>query len=181
MKTKRLTISAMMLALIIVLGFFPSVPLAFIPAPLIIQNLAIILTGLLLNKKESFTVVTVFLLMVAIGLPLLAGGKGNAASFIGPTAGYLFAYPLCAFLISYSIEKLPQPITLLKTFVISFIFGVLLLDFLGALGLHLSPASKMPLLKAIYLQITFIPGDTIKALLASLVYVFLPKKLTGRQ
>ncbi|WEV45786.1 biotin transporter BioY [Streptococcaceae bacterium ESL0687] len=180
MKTQRLTLSAMMLAIIIVLGFFPGIPLGFIPVPIVIQNMGIILTGLLLRKAESFTVVSVFLLMVAIGLPLLAGGKGNAASFVGPTAGYLFAYPVCAFLISYLIEKCPKPINFIKAFVISFLIGVLLLDFLGALGLHLSPASKMPFLKALYLQVTFIPGDTIKALVASLIYVLLPKNITGR-
>ena len=88
MKTKSTVLIAMMIAIIIALGFIPGIPLGFIPVPIILQNMGIMLAGALLGPKRGFLAVLIFLLLVALGLPVLSGGHGNMAVFIGPSAGY---------------------------------------------------------------------------------------------
>ena len=97
MKTKALSASAILLAVIIVMGAIPGIPLGFIPAPIILQNMGIMLAGVILGKKYGFFTVLGFLILAALGLPILSGGSGGFVVFIGPTAGYLFSYPVAAF------------------------------------------------------------------------------------
>ncbi|OFI49316.1 hypothetical protein BG261_01670 [Floricoccus tropicus] len=180
MKIKRLTICAMMLAIIVVLGFFPPIPLGFIPVPIVIQNLGILLTGLLLRKGEAFTVVAVFLLMVAAGLPFLSGGRGGLTPFFGPSVGYLIAYPICAFLIAWAMEYVPKPNNLFTALIVTFLIGVLLLDGIGAIGMHIN-IKGMSLASAFKAQLAFIPGDTVKAVAASVVYSLLPLSIIDKK
>ena len=92
MKTKNVALIAMMTAIIIVLGFVPPIPLGFIPVPLVLQNMGIMLAGAILGSKRGFLSVIIFLLLVAVGLPLMTGGRGGVAVFVGATAGYIYAH-----------------------------------------------------------------------------------------
>ena len=49
MKTKNVALIAMMTAIIIVLGFVPPIPLGFIPVPIVLQNMGIMLAGAILG------------------------------------------------------------------------------------------------------------------------------------
>lgn len=53
MKTKALSASAILLAVIIVMGAIPGIPLGFIPAPIILQNMGIMLAGVILGKNTD--------------------------------------------------------------------------------------------------------------------------------
>ena len=97
MKTKDIVIIAMFTAFISVLAFIPPIPLPFMPVPIVLQNIGIILAGCLLGYKRGTLSVMIFLLLVATGLPLLSGGRGGLGVFFGPSAGYLFGYPVVAF------------------------------------------------------------------------------------
>ena len=44
-KVKTLTYSAFMTAFIIILGFLPGIPIGFIPVPIILQNMGIMMAG----------------------------------------------------------------------------------------------------------------------------------------
>lgn len=39
--TRLLTLSAMMVAILIILGLFPGIPLGFIPVPIVLQNMGV--------------------------------------------------------------------------------------------------------------------------------------------
>lgn len=173
MSTKLLVKSAMILGIIIVLGFIPGIPLGFIPVPIIIQNLGILLAGALLPKRYSFSVVLLFLVMVAAGLPLLSGGRGGFAIFLGPTVGYLIAYPLAAFFISL-VKELTNG-KWVPLIISVFVFGVFFIDILGAVGMTLT--LNMPLSEALLANLAFIPGDCCKAVLTLVVYAALPEKI----
>lgn len=69
MKTRTTTYIALMVALLIVLGFIPGIPLGFIPVPIVLQNLGVMLAGALLGSRKGFLAVAIFLLLVAIGAP----------------------------------------------------------------------------------------------------------------
>ena len=87
-KVKTLTYSAFMTAFIIILGFLPGIPIGFIPVPIILQNMGIMMAGGLLGPKYGTISVGAFLTLALIGLPVLTGGNGGAASFLGPSGGY---------------------------------------------------------------------------------------------
>jgi biotin transport system substrate-specific component len=74
-----------------------SVPLGFTPVPITLQPFAVLLLGLLLTPRDSFTAMTVYLLEGAAGMPVFSPhGLGGIAQLFGPTGGYLLAAPFAA-------------------------------------------------------------------------------------
>ena len=164
MKTKNVALIAMMTAIIIVLGFVPPIPLGFIPVPLVLQNMGIMLAGAILGSKRGFLSVIIFLLLVAVGLPLMTGGRGGVAVFV--------AYPFAAALIGYGLKKFSHSNLWLELLIV-WVVGVIFIDILGAIGL--TAIAHMPFIKALISNLVFIPGDTIKALVVVLIYRRLKK------
>jgi biotin transport system substrate-specific component len=74
-----------------------SIPLGFTPVPITLQPFAVLLLGLLLTPRDSFTAMTVYLLEGAAGMPVFSPhGLGGVAQLFGPTGGYLLAAPFAA-------------------------------------------------------------------------------------
>lgn len=74
-----------------------SVPLYFTPVPVTLQTMAVILVGLTLGPALGSAALVLYLAEGAIGLPVFSpNGPGGIAQLLGPTAGYLFSYPLAA-------------------------------------------------------------------------------------
>lgn len=167
MTTKHITFTAIMTAIIALLGLVPPIPLPFMPVPIVLQNVGIFLAGILLGKKYGTISVIVFLILVAAGLPLLSGGRGGIGVFAGPSAGFLFLYPVVAFLIGLARDKYSERINFIRLFIPVLIAGVLLLDIIGTLIMGV--ITNMPLSKAFFLSFVFMPGDIIKAIIASLI------------
>lgn len=172
-RTKKLTLAAMMTAILIILGFFPGIPLGFIPVPIIIQNLGILLAIELLGTKYSFLSIGLFLVLALFGLPVLSGGRGGFAVFLGPTGGYLLGWLLVPFVLGtvLHILKQQQPLSWWLEFIIVVVAGVLFIDLIGSIWL--SVQSHMPIGTALISNFAFLPGDIIKAGLA----VFLARRL----
>ncbi|MGX7263233.1 biotin transporter BioY [Enterococcus crotali] len=179
MKTNDITRIAIMISIIIVLGFFPPIPISLLPVPIVIQNAGFMLSGLLLGKKNGTIATLLFLLLVAIGFPILAGGRGGMTVFFSVTAGYLFAYPFASFLIGWLSERInPNNQKLSYAFGITFLFGALFIDFLGAVGVSI--LSDVSLSASLAGSLAFIPGDTIKAFLAAVIAKRISKSLAQR-
>ncbi|SEC54972.1 biotin transporter BioY [Terriglobus roseus] len=74
-----------------------AVPLPFTPVPFTLQPFAVILVGMLLGPGAGFAAMAVYLAEGAAGLPVFTpAGLPGIARLLGPTGGYLFAYPLAA-------------------------------------------------------------------------------------
>lgn len=101
MKTREITYVALFVAVMAVLGMVPPIMLSFTPVPIVLQTLGVILAGGVLGARLGFMSQVTFLLLVAAGLPLLSGGRGGIGVFIGPSAGYLFSYPIVAALLGF--------------------------------------------------------------------------------
>ena len=86
---------AVFAALIIVLAFV-SIPVGAAGVPVVLQNAAIVLAGLVLGGRRGFLVVALFLFLGLIGLPVLAGGRTTLSALAGPTVGYLLGYLVSA-------------------------------------------------------------------------------------
>ncbi|WP_353846532.1 biotin transporter BioY [Staphylococcus agnetis] len=171
--TRLLVYTALMTAIIAVMGFVMPIQLPFIPVPIVLQNIGIFLAGILLGRKYGTLSVIVFLLLVACGAPLLSGGRGGIGVFMGPSAGFLFMYPVVAFLIGWMRDRQFEKLNVLKIFFIIFIIGVVLLDFVGAIVMGF--ITHIPVSKALYTSLVFVPGDLIKAVIASFFAIALLK------
>jgi biotin transport system substrate-specific component len=68
------------------------------PIPITGQTFAVLLTGALLGSRLGAAAVIAYLIEGAVGLPFFAGGGGGIVRFLGPTAGYLVAFPAAAFI-----------------------------------------------------------------------------------
>lgn len=76
-----------------------AVPLPLTPVPWTLQPLAVLVVGGLLGPGLGAASATTYLVIGALGLPVFApGGAPGIARFLGPTGGYLLAYPLAAYL-----------------------------------------------------------------------------------
>jgi biotin transport system substrate-specific component len=81
------------------------VPLPFTPVPLTGQTFAVLLTGALLGPRLGALAMLAYLAEGAAGLPFFRGGAGGVGHFVGPTAGYLFAFPAAAYVTGYLAER----------------------------------------------------------------------------
>ena len=73
----EMTVVAMMIAIIVILGAVPGIPVGVIPVPIVLQNMGIIIAGELLGPRLGTFAVWLFLFLVVLGLPLLSGGPGG--------------------------------------------------------------------------------------------------------
>jgi biotin transport system substrate-specific component len=82
-----------------------TIPLPFTPVPLTVQNLAVLLVGLVLGSRAGFAVLALYLAEGAVGLPVFnPTGAGGLLQLLGPTGGFLLAYPFVAWLAGYVME-----------------------------------------------------------------------------
>ena len=85
-----------------------TVPLPFTPVPLTLQNFGVLAVGLLLGSRRGFAALALYLIEGACGLPVFSPsvvlGFG-IARILGPTGGFLLAYPLVAFVAGWIYEQ----------------------------------------------------------------------------
>jgi biotin transport system substrate-specific component len=82
------------------------VPLPFTPVPLTLGNFAVLLVGLAIGSRRGFAATALYLAWGAMGLPVFSSaGLGGFAQMLGPTGGYLWAYPVVAFLAGWIAER----------------------------------------------------------------------------
>ncbi|MFD1671674.1 biotin transporter BioY [Agrilactobacillus yilanensis] len=162
---------ALFIALMIVSGIV-SIPLPVIGVPIVLQNMMIMLCGGFLGKKYGTLTNGLFLLLVFVGLPLLAGGRGGAAVFLSLSSGFLVGYLLCPLLINLFLQYLGDD-HFWKIFLAYFIGGALVIDFMGSLSMayysHVSWAAGLKMVAV------FLPMDTVKVVLATIIHQRLRK------
>jgi biotin transport system substrate-specific component len=82
-----------------------AVPLPFTPVPLTLQNFGVLLIGLILGSRRGFAALALYLAEGAAGLPVFSPtGRGGIAQLLGPTGGFLLAYPIVAALAGWIME-----------------------------------------------------------------------------
>src|ERR1700736_2630421 len=141
----------------------PLLPLT--PVPLTVQNLGVLLVGMLLGSKRGFAALALYLAEGAIGLPVFNPiGPGGLAQLLGPTGGFLMVYPFVAFLAGYAFERGT------KSFLRAAIAGFLAEIVLFAGGLAWLYAFTHSLAKAAYLALYwFMAAEVIKVMLAAAI------------
>ena len=172
MSTRDLVLSSLFAAIIVALGLLPPIALGIISVPITAQSLGVMMAGVVLGARRGTVAVLIVLVLVAIGLPVLAGGRGGVAVFAGPTAGFLIGWVFAALVTGYLSEMLVRPeqsalVQGVGFFLASFIGGVVVLYAFGIA--YLAFVAQIGLSKAFSGSLAFVPGDVLKAVVAALV------------
>lgn len=168
---------ALFAALTAVLGLIPKIDLPF-GVPITLQSLAVMLAGCLLGGWRAFQALALFLLAVAVGLPLLSGGRGGLGAFAAPSAGYLVGFALAAGATGFIMGWLPRSTPRragISAFIASAAGGLVLLHAVGIGGLMW--LADMPLKQALMVDMAFVPGDLIKCVVCAAVVHTVAKAL----
>lgn len=137
--------------------------------PITLQTLGVMLVGSLLGARKAGLSMLLFLALVAAGLPLLAGGRGGLGVFAGPSAGYLLAWPLAAWVIGRLVVAGRPGYRWPRGLGANLLGGVLVVY---AVGIPVQAwRTDVPLAETSVLAAAFIPGDVVKAVLATAIAV----------
>lgn len=154
----------------------------FVPVPVTLQTLAVLMIGLSFGSKLGLATVFTYLLEGAVGLPVFAGGASTLA-LIGPTAGFLFGFLLMVY-----VAGLARDLQVTSFFATSFftllasmllyipgaIWPLLIAEFLGIkAGWANLPVSKI----MSGFIVPFILIDIVKSFVAALLVSSIVKRL----
>lgn len=162
----NITRIALFAALIAALGLIPSLTLAF-GVPITAQSMGVMLAGAILGAKRGALAVLLFMVLVALGLPLLAGGRGGLGVFVAPTSGFFLGWPVAAFVTGLIVERLRSGPLAVTVTLASIIGGIVVMYGFGIVGMSI--ALDKTLAECALLVTAFIPGDIIKAVLTGLI------------
>ena len=163
-KTAEMTKMALMVAMNCVSAYI-IIPLPFSLSPLALQTLIVNLTGYVLNAKQAFMTMLVYLLVGLAGVPVFTGGSAGPGKLFGPTGGYVIGFLFTAvFLAYFRGEKYSFKRYALLGCVIGipliYVFGVVQLKLITGMGWD----------KAIMTgALPFIPLDIVKCLAAAVI------------
>lgn len=173
MTVRDIALVSLFAAIMAVLGLMPKIEIVLIPVPITAQLLGVMLAGSILGAKRGAMSMILFLMLVAAGLPLLAGGRGGLGVFAGPSAGFLLAYPLSAFVIGWLVERNWARLNFVKLLLINILGGIVLLYAIGIPVITL--VTGVQLASAALGSLLFVPGDLLKAVLAASAGIYVKR------
>jgi biotin transport system substrate-specific component len=139
-----------------------AIPLPWSPVPITGQTFAVLLSGAALGARRAFLAQLLYLAEGSVGLPAFAGGTGGVAVLLGPTGGYLMAFPVGAAITGALAERGWD--RRFATMFAAMLLGSVVIFAGGLAGLsrfvpteHLLALGLLP----------FVPGDLVKAGLAA--------------
>ncbi|GAB3460941.1 biotin transporter BioY [Streptomonospora sediminis] len=135
--------------------------------PITAQTLGVMLAGAILGPRLGALSMTVFMALVAVGLPLLAGGRGGAAVFVSPTGGYDVGWIVGAFVTGAIVHAGGRKPVSWRTLLGTVIGGIVVVY---AFGIPVQSAvTQLPLGQTVWASLVFLPGDLVKAAIAVLI------------
>lgn len=139
--------------------------------PITAQTLGVMLAGAILGPWLGALSMTVLLALVAVGMPLLAGGRGGFGVFLGPSAGYALGWIVGAFVIGLIVHAGGRKPVLWRT-LLGIVTGGILVVY--AIGIPVQSAvTRLPLAETALTSLVFVPGDLVKAVIATAVVMTL--------
>lgn len=135
--------------------------------PITAQTLGVMLAGAILGPWLGALSMGVLLALVAVGLPLLAGGRGGIGVFFGPSAGFALGWIVGALVIGLIVHAGGRKPVLWRTFVGVVVGGILVVY---AVGIPVqSLVTRLPLGETALMSLVFVLGDLVKAVLATAI------------
>jgi len=184
MTTRTLVLSALFTALLCALAIVPPIPMPLVPVPLTLQTLVVMLAGLIIGPRAAGLSVLLYVVLAAIGFPVLPGARGGLAVLLGPTGGFLLGMIPGAMVTGWlarsslfggtlapsAIQTNNQTngrawVAIARNTLAALVGGVAVVYLIGVPWL--SVVTGMTLIKAINVIVVFLPGDLIKAVVAA--------------
>lgn len=170
-KVRDLTKMSMCVALCCVTAYI-SFPLPFTPGMVSALTFALSLTAYLLTPRQTFTVILIYILLGAVGLPVLGGGQ-SLARLLSPAGGFYFAWLAAYPLLSLAKGALPD----IKRYLLMNILIAMPITYAGGL-VSMILLMEINLWQAFMMAVVpFIVGDVIKAGVAAALGVKLQRVL----
>ena len=164
---RDLALVAAMAASVAVLGM----PGALYPfgeaVPITLQSLGVMLTGALLGWRRAGLAMLLFLALGVAGLPVLAGGRPVLPALAGPTVGFLAGYLLGAMTVGALVERAAGRLTTGRIALAVLVGGVGVVHLCGVPGMMWRLG--LDLRAALVADLVFLPGDLVKAAVATAV------------
>jgi biotin transport system substrate-specific component len=168
----RRIVAAALGALVVALSAQIVVPVPFSPVPMTLQPLAVLVVGALLGGAAGLAALLLYIALGIAGLPVFAAGGSGVARLLGPTGGYLLAFPVAAFITGILTTPVLGPYRPLGA---AAVLRVLLACAVGMVVIHVGGVAQLALLggdPALAFRLGFIPfltGDLIKVGLAAVL------------
>lgn len=168
MTTRTLVLSALFTALLCALAVVPPIPMPLVPVPLTLQTLVVMLAGLVVGPRAAGLAVLIYVVLAAIGFPVLPGARGGLGVLLGPTGGFLLGMIPGAMVVGWlatrAIEGKPW-LHIARNALAAVLGGIVVIYVVGVPWLAI--VTGMPFAKAINVVVVFLPGDFIKAIVAA--------------
>ncbi|MFD2173512.1 biotin transporter BioY [Rhodobacter lacus] len=158
---------ALFAALTAALAIFPPITLPVIGVPITAQSMGPMLAGAILGARRGALAIVLLLALVAIGLPILAGGRGGLGVFAGPTVGFMLGWVPAAWVTGLLHELGWRKLTVVSSFTHAAVGGIVVLYAIGIPVLAFQ--AGLTLKAAAVGSMAFIPGDLIKAALTAVI------------
>ena len=163
-KTAEMTKMALMVAMNCVSAYI-IIPLPFSLSPRALQTMIVNLTGYVLNAKQAFMTMLVYLLVGLAGVPVFTGGSAGPGKLFGPTGGYIIGFLFTAVFLAYFRG---EKYSFKRYAVLGCVIGIPLIYVFGVVQLKL--ITGMGWDKAIMTgALPFIPLDIVKCLAAAVI------------
>jgi len=163
--------AALFTALVVVFAVIPPLPMPLVPVPLTLQTLGVMLAGLLLSPRLALLSLLLYVVLALVGLPVLPGGRGGLAVFAGPTGGFILGFIPGAFMVSWlaarDLNRTTTAAMIARNFGAAVFGGALVVYAIGVPWLAMVTGMEMD--KALMAVVVFLPGDLIKAVIATIV------------
>jgi biotin transport system substrate-specific component len=157
-----------------------------VPVPLTLQTLVVMLAGLIIGPRAAGLSVLLYVVLAAIGFPVLPGARGGLAVLLGPTGGFLLGMipgaMVTAWLARASFFGGTHPpsaiqtnnqtnnrawVAVVRNTLAALVGGVAVVYLIGVPWLSI--VTGMTLVKALNVIVVFLPGDLIKAVVAAIL------------
>ena len=168
--TKAIVFTALFAALTAACAFI-SIPVPGTPIPIVLQNMMVVLCGMLLGPFLGTLSTTVFILAGLLGLPVFNGGTGGFAKLMGPTGGFIIGYAISSLVAGLILGKprldgkkhiVRTILAALAGFAVMYIPGVL----------HFMHTMEKTFHETLVLcVIPYLPGDLIKMVVCILISI----------
>jgi len=142
-----------------------AVYIPYTPVPITMQTLFVVLAGIVLGPRDGFYAMAGYLALGLSGMPVFAGFAFGPAVLLGPTGGFLMAFPAAALLAGIISSSAGDRIigtafSAAAGIMIILAMGTVSIAFIAGVSLHQAASLA---------AVPFLPGEVIKLALACLI------------
>ena len=158
------------------IGAFITIPVG--PVPITLQSFFVLLSGIILGSRKAMLAQIAYVLLGLFGLPIFSGFSGGLQHMLKPSFGFLIGIIAAAYVVGKFTEK--EKVSM-RSLILAVFAGTLVLYAIGLpymyYILNIMLVKNFSIMQILNMgMLMFIPGDTLKAVIA----VFIGKKLKKR-